>query len=256
MPIITLTTDFGYTDYYAALLKGAILTQEPQATLVDITHNIPQHDIVQGAFILKNAYSAFPKKTIHILSVNNFYTKNNSFLVLEKEDYFFIGPDNGIFSLLFDQQPEHIYRLPNESGGTFPMAAIFAQAVSHLAKGKLLSELGQPLTQLEQRLTLQPVIAPSQIRGSVIHVDHYENVIVNIRKTLFDTVGHGRPFSLFFKRHDPIQELCTSYNDVPIGEQLCLFNAAGYLEIAINMGKAASLFSLGIDDTIQIDFHN
>jgi len=256
MSIITLTTDFGYTDYYVALLKGTILTQAPQSTCVDVTHSIPPHDIVQGAFALKNVYADFPKGTLHILSVNTFYAKKNSFLVLKKDDFFFLGPDNGIFSLVFEELPKEIYRLPVPEGTTFPLQKIVAETVSQIVKGKSLKELGEVASEIDKRLNLQPVISPSQIRGSVIHIDHYGNAVVNVRRTLFDEIGHGRQFSLFFKRHDPLQQLHQTYCDVPLGEPLCLFNAAGYLEIAINAGRAATLFGLSIDDTVQIDFHN
>ena len=97
-------------------------------------------------------------------------------------------------------------------------------------------------------------MSTAQIRGSVIYVDHYENVIVNVQKELFERVRNGRHFQLFFKRHDPITQLSRQYHDVSIGETLCLFNDAGYLTIAINMGKAASLLGLKLDDMVQIDF--
>jgi hypothetical protein len=114
--------------------------------------------------------------------------------------------------------------------------------------------LGNPARDILQRITFQPVIAPSQIRGAVIYVDNYDNVVSNITRDLFEKVGRGRPFQLFFKRHDPILRLSKHYNDVPIGETLCLFNS-DYLEVSINMGKAAELFGLKIEDTIQINFH-
>ncbi len=256
MTFVTLTTDFGYTDYYVALLKGAILTQAPQSTCLDVTHSIPPHDIVEGAFALKNVYAAFPKGTLHVLSVNTFYGEKNSFLVFKKDDFFFLGPDNGIFSLVFEALPQEMYRLPVPDHATFPLREIVANVVRHLEEELPLDKLGEAAEEIVQRLTLQPVISPSQIRGSVIHIDHYGNVLVNIRRTLFEEVGHGRKFSLFFKRHDPIQQLRQTYCDVPVGEPLCLFNAAGYLEIAINAGQAATLFGLNIDDTVQIDFHN
>jgi S-adenosyl-L-methionine hydrolase (adenosine-forming) len=100
---------------------------------------------------------------------------------------------------------------------------------------------------------LQPVISQNQIRGSVIHIDNYDNVILNITRDLFQKISKNRPFQLYFKRHDPITQLSNYYNDVPIGETLCLFNS-DYLEIAINMGKAAELLGLKIEDTVQINF--
>ena len=111
MPVVTFTSDFGLQDYYTAIIKGAILCKDKTINIVDITHNIKNYDIVQGAYVLKNAYEHFPKGSIHILSVNNFYKKEPRFLAVRHNGHYFIGPDNGIFSLLFDDQPTDIYKL-------------------------------------------------------------------------------------------------------------------------------------------------
>lgn len=255
MAIVTLTTDFGLQDYYAAVIKGAILCEDPSLNIVDITHNVQNYDIVQGAFILKNAYHSFPKGSIHILSINNFYTQELMFITFQKDGHYFIGPDNGVFSLMFEELPQDVYELSFKEEGSFPLKNVFAKAVGHIISGKPLLEIGFPIEKMEQRITLQPVISPDQIRGSVIHIDKYQNVIINVTKDLFDQVSKKRSFSLYFKRHDPIEQLSEYYYDVPVGETLCLFNSSNYLEVAINMGKAASLLGLNIDDTIQIDFH-
>jgi len=107
---------------------------------------------------------------------------------------------------------------------------------------------------LVERIGLRPVTTRSRIRGTVLHIDHFGNVQVNIREETFRRVGQGRPFALFFKRHDPITALSRHYTDVPVGEPLCLFNSAGFLEIAVNMGRAATLFGLKEDDFVEIIF--
>ncbi|MEM9990723.1 MAG: SAM-dependent chlorinase/fluorinase [Bacteroidota bacterium] len=252
--IVTLTTDFGLQDYYVAILKGAILSRLPTAQLLDITHQIPQHDIVKAAFIVKNAYQSFPSNTLHIISVNTQYRKESSFLLIQQAGHFFLMPDNGISTLLFEDLPQPIIRFSTHELGTSSPNQLYAKVVQHIATEQPIASLGTITSTVEQRITLQAVISPAQIRGSVIHIDNYENVIVNINRNLFDKVGEGRDFRLYFKRHDPIVKLSTHYQDVPVGEELCLFNASNYLEIAINMGRAASLLGLKIDDTIQIDF--
>lgn len=254
MPIVTLTSDFGTTDYYAAVIKGAILCENPTLNIVDITHNIKNYDIVHGAFVLKNAYCHFPKGTIHLLSVNNFYSKQNTFLVFRYDDHYFIGPDNGIFSLMFGDISDDIYELEYPQKSTFPLKEIYSRAVGYIIGDKPFNEIGFPVEEITQRITLQPVISQNMIRGSIIHIDKYENAVINVTRELFDRVHQGRNFALFFKRHEPITELSWHYYDVPIGETLCLFNSANYLEIAINTGKASSLLGLKVDDTVQIDF--
>ncbi|MBI1225276.1 MAG: hypothetical protein GC192_08565 [Bacteroidetes bacterium] len=252
MQIVTLTTDFGLDDYYVALLKGALLRQCPNLQLIDVSHNVKPYDIVQGAFVLKNTYSSFPTGTIHIITVNN-SAEGMSLVCLKHEGQIFIGPDNGIFSLVFSKMPD-AYRLDSDRESPFPIQQTLANTVQHLVAGQPLHEIGFPAGETIQRIALQPVLSHSQIRGSVIYVDHYENVTINIPKDLFEKVRNGRQFALFFKRNDPITRLCRHYTDVPVGETLCLFNFAGFLEIAVSMGKASSLLGLKLDDMVQVDF--
>ena len=258
MQIVTLTTDFGLQDYYVSVLKGTMLSRHRTLNIIDISHQIKYHDIVQAAFVLKNAWAAFPEGTIHVLSVNNYGGERGRFLAFRYENHIFIGPDNGIFTLVFPKltaqtQVIEIIEIPFVGLNFEHIRIAIANAVSHLASGAALNLLGNPAQEILQRITFQPVIAPSQIRGAVIYIDHYDNIVSNITRELFEKVGRGRSFQLFFKRHDPILKLSQHYNDVPIGETLCLFNS-DYLEVAINMGKAAEMFGLKIEDTIQIDF--
>lgn len=255
MQIVTLTTDFGLQDYYVPALKGAMLTRHRSLNLVDVSHNIKNHDIVQAAFILKNAWHTFPVGTIHVVSVNNFSGEQNRFLAFKHDDHYFVGPDNGIFTLIFPNglPPQYIAEIPFGGLNFKPVSTVIAEAVGFLASGQPLESLGLEALDTVQRIMLQPVISQNQIRGSVIHIDNYDNVILNITRDLFRKISHNRPFQLYFKRHDPITQLSNYYNDVPIGETLCLFNS-DYLEIAINMGKAAELLGLKIEDTVQINF--
>ena len=177
-------------------------------------------------------------------------------IAFQHEGHFFIGPDNGIFSLMFDELPADIYQLPAKDKSPFPMKDIIADAIAHITSGKPFFEIGVPAEGMERRIALQPVVSSSQIRGSVIYIDHYENVVVNVKKDFFEKVRNKRRFKLYFKRHDPIEQLSRHYYDVSIGETLCLFNDAGYLTIAINMGRAAGLLGLKMDDMVQIDFVN
>ncbi len=254
MAIVTLTTDFGKSDYYAALIKGALLGCSESIQLVDITHDIPTFDIVQGAFVLGNTFRAFPEGSIHLLSVNN-YDGNLAFIALEREGHYFVGPDNGVFSLIFDNPGNEVYRLPYDAGDPFPMKTVCCHAVEHIMAGKPLNEIGLPAGDVEQRIALQPVISESQIRGIVIHVDQYENAITNIGKQLFEKVGKGRKFSIQFRRNEPIRKVNNIYHEVPVGEPLAFFNSSGFLEIAVNMGKASSLLGLQLDDMVQVDFY-
>lgn len=255
MNIVTFTTDFGSKDYYSAYLKGRILSSAVPLTMVDISHKVEAYNIVQAAFLLRNAYKAFPKGSIHVLSVNNFYDEDPKFLAVLHDGHYFIAADNGVFSLLFEETPLFMYELKIEFDLNLQsLNDLFASAVSHILQGRIFRDIGNPTDKRLQRIALQPVIGKNYIRGAITHIDVFGNAILNIDKTLFDRIGKGRPFELYFKRFDPLTEISLKYSDQPVGELLCLFNSTDYLEIAVNMGQAASLFGLNVDDTIQIDF--
>jgi S-adenosyl-L-methionine hydrolase (adenosine-forming) len=257
MAIVTLTTDFGHGGYELARLRGAVLKESAELQLVDITHTVNNYDIVQAAFIFRNAWASFPKGAIHLISINDYAVENPRFLVTAHHGHYFVAPDNGLFTLIFgDDQPRAFHELKYSRDRLLNLEEVYAYAAGFLARGRPIIEIGPPVADIMQRITLQPVISHSQIRGSVIFVDNYENAITNVSKTLFEQVGGGRDFQLFFKRHDPICELSQYYNEVEVGEPLCLFNSAGLLEVAINMGRAGSLLSLKVEDTVQIDFHS
>ncbi len=256
MPIVTFTTDFGWHDHYLATIKGALLCKCPQLTLVDITHGIKNYDIVQAAFLFRSAWPSFPAGAIHLISVNDYYALEKRYLATEYQGHYFIAPDNGLFSLIFDELPAQIIELEYDSADSFPLKEVYSTAIGRLGQGLPLAELGPPARDVVQRIALQPVIGSSHIRGSIVYIDNFENAISNVSQDLFEKGRGQRQFALFFKRNDPIRRLSRDYHEVPVGEPLCRFNSAGYLELAVNMGKAASLLGLKVDDNIQIDFHS
>ncbi len=252
--IITLTTDFGLQDYYVGVAKGILLANCSDITIVDISHTIKNFDIVQASFILQNAWHVFPENTIHIVSVNNLGGDNHRYLVFEYEKHFFIGPDNGIFSLMFEKIPPRVFASSLPGLQFRPIVEVILTIVQNILKGLDYEIWSVPAVEIIQRFVLKPVINRNQIRGSVIYIDNFDNIILNITKELFEEVGKGRDFQLFFKRHDPIKQISFHYNDVPIGDTLCLFNHNNHLEIAIHMGKAAEMHGLKIEDMVQVDF--
>ncbi len=254
MPVVTLTSDFGNNDYYPAVLKGALLCANSNLQIIDITHNIKSFDIVQAAYILKNAYPSFPAETIHIISVNNFYTTSPCFVAMRYEEQYFIAPDNGVLSLVFDTIPKDIYEIEYSDKSTFPLEEVYGKVVAHLTSEKPFSEIGVLLDSITERMTFNAVQNSDQLKGTIIHIDPFENVIINITADLFEKARKGRSFQLFYRRNHPITTISNNYADVPVGETLCLFNSSDHLEIAINMGKAASLLGLKVEDTVQIDF--
>lgn len=252
MPLVTFTSDLGLSDYYVAVVKGTLFSQNPDLTIIDISHNVKSYDIVQGAYILKNAYKSFPKGSIHLVSINDHYKKDRCFLAARFDDHYFIGPDNGIFSLIFDKSPDVVYELEGEPGVL--AQDIFARAIKHIKSNLPFNEIGILVDEIDERITFQPITSSQLVKGTIVHIDNYENVIVNISKDLFEETGKKRKYNIYFKRFEPITKISTSYADVEVGETLCLFNSAGLLEIAINKGKAASMLGLELEDGVHIEF--
>lgn len=252
MQVITLTTDYGHQDFYVAQLKGAILSKVKDVKIVDVSHSLERYDIVQTALFLESTYPHFPSESIHIVSVLNYYGRYNDFLITRQESQIFITPNNGVLSLLFPNiKEEEVYSIDFECAH---LSSLFAHCVAAIDHGLSIEDLGPPCQNYIKKMGIQPVITNSQIRGTIIHIDHYENVVINIKKTDFDYLCKGRPFQIYYKQNDPICRLSRNYNDVDVGESLCLFNSSGYLEIAVNMGKAATMYNLNKDETIQINF--
>ena len=257
MAIITLTTDLGYKDFYQAALKGSILSQLPNANIVDISHDISAFNIPQAAFVLRNAFHYFPKGTVHLIGIDSVFNEKTRYLALKYREHFFVGSDNGIFSLIFEEEPSEIVELnimQDLKYLHFPLSDIFPKAASHLAKGGKLKEIGISVSGVEDRMTLQPVIERDVIRGSVIYIDSFQNIITNITKEIFTRVQVNRDFTLFFKRNESISQLSWHYNEVPEGEKLCLFGISNHLEIAINKGNASGLLGLHLGDIVRIEF--
>ncbi len=257
MPVVTLTTDFGNKDHPTGALKGALLRHCDPLTIIDISHQIPHYNIKEAAYVMKNACFHFPEKTIHLVTVNHEDERTIRFVAMEYEKHFFIGFDNGIFSLIFNHAPDVLVEIPvpeiNSTNTSFVNFELMAQTVGALAKGRNIQELGNPVSELKSLINIQPVEQESLIKGTVIYIDSYHNVVTNITKTLFNKVRNKRNFYVRFRR-EFIRQISDSYHDKAQGEMLCLFNSADYLEIAVNSGKASNLLGLSIGDTILIDF--
>ena len=158
---------------------------------------------------------------------------------------------------MFDSEPDEMVEInimQDLKFLHFPLADIFVKTACHLAGGGKLSEIGLPIAAMEKKMNLQPVVEKNIIRGVVIYVDSFQNVITNITKEFFNRVQQGRQFTLSFKRNETINHLSWHYNEVPEGEKLCLFGISDHLEIAINKGNASGLLGLNLGDSVIINF--
>jgi len=255
MQIVSLTTDFGTRDYHVAELKAAILRSSPSVTILDVSHAVDPYDIVEAAYNLESIHPTCPSDSIHIISVYNYYDNPSEFVVLYQDSSYFIAPNNGVLTLLFsDLQPSDLYLINRPDLDLSSLPKIFAHAVGYLSHGLPLEELGDHPQTVNEKIGIQPVVTSSQIRATIIHIDHFGNVVVNLKKDRFDELRAGRQFEIYYQQSDPVTYISKDYGEVPIGEVLCLFNSAGYMEIAINVGKASELLSLKKNETIQINF--
>ena len=251
MAIITLTSDYGTIDHYVAALKGHLLSKNPTLTIVDVSHQIGSYDIVQAAFVLRHAYPSFPKGTIHCVLVHN-RVQEQRLLVFEHNRHIFLVPDNGVATLMFDEI-KTCYAVPFTNDHANWQERV-AECVAALRSGTGIETLGPLAEDIERRIHLNPVVTTAFIRGSAIYIDNYDNVVFNVRRELFESVCKGRNFELYYKRHDPVTVIHKDYYNVPVGEVVCRFNDRGFLELGINMGRAATLLGIKIDDTVQVHF--
>ncbi len=257
MNIVTLTTDLGLTDHYVAVVKGELLKAVSDVQIIDISHEIKPFDIADAAFVLRNSYEHFPAGTCHIVGVNTQQHEDMGFLVIDNAEQFFIGPDNGVFSLVFDELPARVFRLKNDSQikyNTFPIGSIMVEVFKHLSSGKNILDIAEATRNIQTLIPMRPIFNERYIRASIIHFDRFENAILNIRKKEFDEISKGRNFQLYFNKNDDIRSISKNYFDGNESEILCFFNSSGYLEIAMNQGNIGGLLGLRIGDTIQLEF--
>ncbi|MBN1183582.1 MAG: SAM-dependent chlorinase/fluorinase [Bacteroidales bacterium] len=256
MAIITLTTDWKDDDYYIGCIKGALLSTIPGCVIIDISHQIKSFNILQAAFVLRNCYKNYPEGTVHIICVNSEIEKDQRHVLVKTDNQYFIGTDNGIFSLLFKDKVDLIIDFTNEKKkSTFPELDLFVDIAAQIQKSMDIKSLGKTLNEFQKRIPLRATIDDSVITGGIIHIDSYRNVITNISRELFERVGNNRPFELFVQSNSyKIRKINTYYNETSPGELLALFNSLDLLEIAINKGNAADLLNLSTNSSVRIKF--
>lgn len=264
MAILTLTTDFGLKDHYVAAVKGAVYSQLPDVTIVDISHQVMPFNVREAAFHVKNVYKYFPKGTVHLIGVRAELSDEAPHRLVLFDGHYFVAADTGVFRLMFNREPDAVYdlNLPSDSDVlTFPVLHVFVKAVCHILRGGTPEVIGKKTKELTNVLIGAAMETGDSIRGHVVHIDHYDNLMTDIHQNLFREVGLGRPCNIHLrtKRKD-IKRISQRYGDVSPGSLLALFNTEGYLEIAVNGGApgvgggAAQLLGLKNDDIILIVF--
>jgi S-adenosyl-L-methionine hydrolase (adenosine-forming) len=244
MPLVSLTSDIGQQDFLVGAIKGQLLQVATEFIVVDITHNLSPFNYPQAAYVCRNAIKNFPVGSFHLILVNLFDEKPEHLLLAEHNGHYIGCADNGLLTMILEEIPQKVVALTLEKSqqkNTLYCAAVFAKAFKQLMEGSTLEAIGDTAVSIHVKNPLKPLLGNNWIEGQIIFVDNFENVIVNIHKEEFEEQRKGRSFKIVFKRDETIDRISESYADVPEGEKLALFNAAGYLEIAINKGNAAGL---------------
>lgn len=275
MSIITLITDFGYKDQFVAQMKGEIYSNNPESQVVDISHNISPFNIMEAAYILENSYKSFPENTIHIIDVDSEKNKEKKHIIVKLDNHYFITSDNGIMSILSQNiNYQEIYEISilNELKPMQSSLKTFSKVACHLSMGGKPEIVGKKINNLKNVKNLKPFVnsEKTQIISSVIYIDHFGNVITNIKKSFFEEIGKGRKFEISARNYK-FNKIYSSYSDIinfnlsedqrsDEGKALIIFNSNNYLQISIyrsnpeNVGTAATLLGLKIYDSVSIIF--
>jgi S-adenosylmethionine hydrolase len=255
-----------------ASLKATLLKGVPELNIVDITHEVEPFNSGEAAYHVSACVDDFPAGTIHIIGVDsepsvNFGSAGGAFpSIMKYKDQIFISNDNGFFgSLLNEEQAQGFYRIDNVLSNKdifrFPTKNILCKAAVELANGAKIEAIASEHDNYTRAFIPVALEEQNLIKGHVIHVDSYGNLITNISRGLFDSYGKDEPFTIYFKSQEYyIDTISLSYNEVPQGEKVALFNDSDLLEIAINRaanrgtGGAEKLFGLGIGDIVRVKF--
>jgi hypothetical protein len=263
VPLITLLTDFGTADYFVGAMKGVVLSVNPAARIVDITHDIPPQDIAAAAFTLLAAYSSFPAGTIHVAVVDPGVGSSRRPILIEASKHFLIGPDNGIFSYICDQATPRVFHLTNAKyfrhpvSPTFNGRDIFAPVAAALSIGIKPGELGTKITDYVRLAPLKPHTSRNgELEGRIIHVDRFGNCVTNITrheltsKMIADGVKLRikgkwvRSFRNYFAEENASREKIFGF-----------WGSASFLEIAAKNASAAKLLKAQNGDSVIVLGH-
>lgn len=273
MSIITLTTDYGLKDHFVGALKGKVLSNYPEAVLVDLSHLIDPFNISETSYILNAASLSFPMGTVHIVGVDCERNRENEHIAVKWNDQYFIAADNGILSLLTQVVVAqkiikiniHEFMLNNSTD-----MDVFIKVAIHLAKGGMLHEVGEEISAIKEVTEAQPITSADlkTIKGTIVYIDHYGNAVTNISKKVFQAIATDRTFTIK-TRNTIIKTILERYSDLgakdnaSIKDQesktVAVFNENNMLEIAIyksnqSFGSANSLLGLNYRDVVTIEF--
>ncbi len=251
MGIITIATDFGTIDGYVAAMKGVIRSIAPDVELIDVAHDLD--NIMKSSIVLSRYYSYYPVETIHLVVVDPTVGSDRLALIGNDGKYFFVGPDNGLFSRIIDDNPDSKWWAIEPEKvrqgnifSTFHGRDIFAPAAALLATGKSPGDLGEQVISPEIIEFPPPTKTDIGIDGEIIDIDKFGNLITNISRSMI-----GKDAVILLMEYEPMKPVNT-YSDVPVGKPLAYIGSLGYLEIGVNQGRAESHFAVSVGDKVRV----
>ncbi|MCE2542635.1 MAG: SAM-dependent chlorinase/fluorinase [Acidobacteria bacterium] len=243
-PVVALLSDFGFRDHYVGAMKGVLLNICPDATLVDISHDVPAHDVLTAALELAAAYRFFPAGSVFLVVVDPGVGSDRRGVAADTGDYRFVAPDNGVLTAVLGEQPprrvveltERRYARPTVSR-TFEGRDRFAPAAAWIAKGVQLSALGRPLRDYRTLDIPAPEAAEDRVVGQVLRIDHFGNLVSNIDRKAFDSVAQRGAIQIEVGTH-VIGRLVETYAEIGEDEVCALFGGTEHLEFAASSSSA------------------
>jgi S-adenosylmethionine hydrolase len=249
MPVVTLSTDIGQSDYVVGAIKGQLIQAVPNISIVDITHQLIADNYLHAAYVCTNAFAFYPAGTYHFVIINLFEKSPEHWLFACCKNQFIVCPDNGILTMIAGEKPADIISIKiikQNSTGVLNCTEAFASALNVIESGVALAAIGNTVTDIEEKYPFRSTVGPDWIDSQIIFIDQFENVVINLTKKEFEEQRKGRNFRIALPaRNDGgIVKISDNYASVEHGETLAWFNSAGYLELAVNKGNLAGLFGL------------
>ena len=253
-PIITLTTDYGMNDHLVGTMKGVILKINPDVTIVDITHNVTPFDLLDGALAIGSAYSYFPPKTIHVVVVDPGVGTDRRPLLVSAENQYFVAPDNGVLSVIYERQQDVVVRHANAEhyylqpiSKTFHGRDIFAPIAAWLSKNWQPASMGEDITDFKRFALPRPKPAEGTLKGIVMRVDAFGNLVTNFRaEDLPETSAENGATAINLQIGDKqVARLVSTFAQGNAGEPIAYVGSSGYVEIALNKGNASRTLGIG-----------
>jgi S-adenosylmethionine hydrolase len=259
-PIITLTTDYGTSDYLVGVMKGVILSINPDVTIIDITHGVIAHDVLDGALIIGQAHKYFPPKTIHVVVVDPGVGTDRRPILVASDQHYFVAPDNGVLSSVYDQTEalhvwniisEHYFRQPVSK--TFHGRDIFSPVAAWFSKSWQTSAFGEPITDFTRFAIPKPKAAGNTVNGVVLRIDQFGNLMTNFRAEDVPTLASGNGNCTIRAGNAVVKRIVPTFAEGASGEPVGVIGSSGYLEICVNKASAARTLGIGRGTEVTVE---